>query len=97
MEQKITNILGDFLLLTSMRRATTLHQELPVGGIMALSKRQKSIIAVLETLGGEATTKEIAEKMNLSVNGVSQSLGALYKYVNYLGGGSGGNTKWKLK
>lgn len=64
---------------------------------MALSKRHKSIIAALEILGGEATTKEIAEKINLSVNGVSQSLGALYKYVDCLGNGSGGNIKWKLK
>lgn len=63
---------------------------------MNLKKRQRSIIETLKVLGGEATTKEIAEKMNLSVNGASQSLGALYEYIECLGG-RGGGTKWKIK
>lgn len=62
---------------------------------MALKKRQKAILAALSELGGEATTRQIAEKVNLHVNGVSQSLGALYKYVECLGGRAG-ETRWKL-
>lgn len=62
---------------------------------MALKKRQKNILSALHNLGGEATTRQIAERVNLHVNGVSQSLGALYKYVECLGGRSG-DTKWGL-
>lgn len=62
---------------------------------MALKKRQKLILAALEELSGEATTRQIAEKVNLHVNGVSQSLGVMTKYVSCLGG-RGGETKWKL-
>lgn len=64
---------------------------------MALKKRQKIILAALEKLGGEATTRQIAEKVNLHVNGVSQSLSALYKHehVIYLGGRNG-EIRWKL-
>ena len=62
---------------------------------MALKKRQKIILSVLAELGGEATTRQIAEKANLHVNGVSQSLGALFKYVKCLGGRAG-DIKWKL-
>lgn len=63
---------------------------------MALKKRQKIILAALTELGGEATTRQIAEKANLHVNGVSQSLGTMYQYVVCLHG-RGGETKWKLK
>jgi predicted transcriptional regulator len=63
---------------------------------MALKKRQKDILQALKELGGEATTRQIAAKINLSVNGVSQSLGVLYPHVNCLGG-SGGKKKWRLK
>lgn len=64
---------------------------------MNLKKRQKDILKALEESGGKATTREIAEKTNLRVNGVSQSLGALHKnkYVERLGGYAG-ETKWKL-
>lgn len=62
---------------------------------MALKKRQRLILQVLRKLGGEASTKEIAEKTNLHVNGVAQSLGALYEYVDCLGG-KGGDTMWKI-
>lgn len=61
-----------------------------------LKKRQKIILATLDELGGEATTRQIAEKTGLHVNGVSQSLSALNKYVAYLGG-RGGEIKWKLR
>lgn len=63
---------------------------------MALKKRQKIILSALAELGGEATTRQIAEKVNLHVNGVSQSLGAMHKYVACLGGRSG-ETKWQLQ
>ncbi len=63
---------------------------------MALKKRQKIILAALKELGGEATTRQIAEKVNLHTNGVSQSLGAMTNDVTCLGG-RGGETKWKLK
>lgn len=63
---------------------------------MALKKRQKYILSALEELGGEATTRQIAEKTGFHVNGVSQSLSALNKCVARLGG-SGGEIKWKLR
>ena len=63
---------------------------------MILKKRQKMILAALAELGGEATTRQIAKKVNLHVNGVSQSLGAMHQHVAWLGG-HGGETKWKLK
>ena len=62
---------------------------------MALKKRQKMILTALAELGGEATTRQIAEKVNLHVNGVSQSLGAMYQYIECLGGHAG-ETRWKL-
>lgn len=46
-----------------------------------LKKRQRDILAALQALGGTATTREIAAKTGLHVNGVAQSLGALYQYV----------------
>ena len=63
---------------------------------MALKKRQKIILAALKELGGETTTRQIAEKAGLNVNGVSQSLGAMYQYIECLGG-RGGETMWKIK
>ena len=62
---------------------------------MTLKKRQKIILTALKELGGEATTRQIAEKLNLHTNGVSQSLGAMFEYILCLGG-RGGDTKWKL-
>ena len=63
-----------------------------------LKKRQKTILSALEKLGGTATTRQIAEKVHLNVNGVSQSLGALV-YHNYAQclGGEGGECLWKLE
>lgn len=59
-----------------------------------MKKRQKIILQTLKSLGGEATTREIATKAGLNVNGVAQSLGVL-GVVECLGGRAG-DTKWKL-
>ena len=61
-----------------------------------LKKRQRKILQALKDLGGEANTKQIAEKAGLNTNGVSQSLGAMYLYVDCLGG-RGGETRWMVK
>lgn len=58
-----------------------------------LKKRQKEIIRALIELGGEATTRQVAEKTELHVNGVAQTLGALQE-VECLGG-KDGETKWR--
>lgn len=63
---------------------------------MALKNRQKLILSALTELSGEASTKQIAEKVNLNVNGVSQSLGAMNEQVECLGGRAG-ETRWRLK
>ncbi len=60
-----------------------------------LKKRQRLILKALSDLGGEATTREIAGKVSLHINGVSQSLGALFGYVECVGG-KAGETKWVL-
>ncbi len=65
-----------------------------------LTKRQKLILKTLAELAGrrEASTRQIAEKLNLNVNGVSQSLGAMFEYVEHISdSGRGGETMWKLK
>ena len=63
---------------------------------MALKSRQQNILQALSELGSEATTRQIAIKLNLSVNGVSQSLGAMSdEYVQRVGGRRG-DTRWKL-
>jgi DNA-binding IclR family transcriptional regulator len=61
-----------------------------------MKRRQKEILAALRRLGGEATTRQIAEKTGLHVNGVAQSLVALADEVEVLGG-RGGETRWRLK
>ncbi|MAG12280.1 hypothetical protein CL630_00505 [bacterium] len=64
---------------------------------MVLKKRQKLILTALTELEGEATTRQIAERVNLNVNGVSQSLGAMTMtgHVAYIDGRAG-ETRWKL-
>jgi len=62
---------------------------------MALKKRQKEILKALKDLGGEATIWQIAEKVNLNVNGVAQSLGAMYELVGLVS--TDGITRWRLK
>ena len=59
------------------------------------NKHQKEALMALRELGGTATTRQIAEKVKRSVNGVSQTLGALWLTVNCLGG-KGRETKWRL-
>ena len=49
----------------------------------------------LAELSGEATTRQIAEKVNMNVNGVSQSLGVMTEFVEPLDA-RGGETRWKL-
>ena len=61
-----------------------------------LKKRQRDILAALSQLGGRATTRQIAEKVGLHVNGVSQSLGVLSEYVSVVEG-KGGDTWWVEK
>ncbi len=63
-----------------------------------LKKRQRIILSTLKDLGGIATTRKIAEKANMSVSGVSQTLGALEcrDYVERFGSGRGSETRWKL-
>lgn len=63
---------------------------------MALKNRQKRVLGTLRKLGGTATTKEIAKKVGLSVNGVAQTLGALNDRFVLLLGGRGGNILWRL-
>lgn len=42
---------------------------------MALSKRHREILQALYDLGGEATLGQVAEKLELSINGLSQTFG----------------------
>lgn len=42
-----------------------------------MKPRQRRILQALKDLGGRATQREIAQKTDMSVNGVSQSLGAM--------------------
>ena len=64
---------------------------------MALKKRQKDILKALWALGGEATTRQIAEMTLLNVNGVSQSLDAMSRrgHVERIDGHAG-ETRWRL-
>jgi len=63
---------------------------------MAPRKRQRLILIALIELGERATTKQIAKRAGLNVNGVSQNLGVMDKYVERLGG-RGSKTTWRLK
>lgn len=60
-----------------------------------LSKNGLSVLEALDELGGSATTRQIAEKVGRSVNGVSQTLSSLVPRVA-LSGGKKGETKWRL-
>ncbi len=66
--------------------------------LIQLKKRQKDILAALKELGGTATTRAIAEKAGLNVNGVAQTLGALWNrnFVEYTGG-KFDEARWKLE
>ena len=59
-----------------------------------LKKRQRIIVATLRSFGGTATTRQVAEKLGLSVNGVAQSLWAI-KCVQLLESRKG-DSLWKF-
>lgn len=62
----------------------------------SLKPRQRQILTALHDLGGQANTKQIAEKAGLNTNGVSQSLGALNGTYVQLVGRDGRQDIWKL-
>lgn len=63
-----------------------------------MKKRHKIIIQALQDLGGEATLKELSEKTGFHVNGLSQSMYSIGRYVNLVFlGGKGKNQKYKIK
>lgn len=66
-------------------------------GKTPLKRRQKDILFILRAMGGIATTRGIAYRVGLNVNGVAQSLGALAARdeVSCLGG-VGGDTEWMI-
>lgn len=55
--------------------------------------RKKAIRKTFIELGNQATTAQIAEKLNLNINGVSQTIGSMkgLQYIN----GKAGQTRWK--
>lgn len=62
---------------------------------MALKRRQREVLKTLRNLGGQATTEAIAERTGLNINGVAQTLGALYRYIEFAGG-EGRHASWRL-
>jgi hypothetical protein len=65
-----------------------------------LKPEQRQVLKALEALGGIATTRQVAAATGLSVNGVSQRLGALSDrsrgYVTATNvPGSGGDQEWR--
>lgn len=63
-----------------------------------LTKFQQLILQTIINAGGKATTREVAGKINRSVNGVSQCFGSLSgrEMVTYVGG-KGGDTQWQVE
>ena len=61
-----------------------------------MKQRQKDILRTLAELGGRATTRQIAVKLGLHVNGVAQSLGALFEHVRAIDRQKGGDRIWEL-
>lgn len=62
-----------------------------------MKKRQQDILRTLRELGGTATTRQIAERLGLHVNGVAQSLGAMSHDHVRARGGKAGDTEWELR
>ncbi|GEM_PF-1469721 len=60
-----------------------------------LNKHQKEALSTLRELGGTATTRQIAEKLDRNVNRVSQTLGSLVGCVECLGV-QFGETRWRF-
>lgn len=71
------------------------EEELAKQRVKKYKKRQRDILLALYHLGGTASTRQIAERLGLHVNGVAQSLGAL-DCVEDLGGRAG-DRQWRLK
>jgi len=94
-DQELSEKMGRSVQAIQLKRSV-LRKALTKGGVMALKKRQRQIFDCLRELDGTATTREIAAKARLNVNGVSQSLGAMYELVECLGG-HGGDTRWRIK
>ena len=59
-----------------------------------VNHRKRKIFEVLVSLGGEATTQEIASAAGMNVNGVSQTLGVLAN--GRCLGSKGGECRWKI-
>jgi len=62
-----------------------------------LTKEHRNLLTTFRDLGGKATTRQIAERVHLSVNGVAQSMGVLekrglVKRLNY----KAGDSDWEL-
>ena len=62
---------------------------------MNSKKRKKLIEVALRELGGQATTKQIAERVGLNTNGVSQTLGYMPN-VKMVYRGKGSLAEWEL-
>jgi len=62
-----------------------------------LTKRQFQVLEILEELGGEATTEDIANKLKTTINGTAQVLGALFqkRQVDF-DGGRNKKSRWRL-
>ncbi|MDP2671873.1 MAG: hypothetical protein Q8P13_05485 [bacterium] len=64
-----------------------------------LTPRHREILLALKNCGSRATTRQIAVKAGLTVNGVSQSLNnsqVLSDYVAQVSDYQGGDTVWEL-
>lgn len=65
-----------------------------------MSKRKKVILkafwSLAKGLDKEVTTRAIAEKAKLNVNGVAQTLGVM-PFTVYCTGGKGGDRTWRFK
>ena len=62
-----------------------------------MKKRHSVIIKALIALGGQATLAEISEKTGLNVNGLSQSMASIERYLNLeFIGGKGREQKYKI-
>jgi predicted transcriptional regulator len=65
--------------------------------MMSTKKRKQAILSALIELGGEATTREIAEKTGLNTNGVAQTMGVMLEVYRIDDeGGTGGLAKWRM-
>lgn len=73
----------------------TAEDQLAEQRVKKFKPRQRNILLALYHLGGTASTRQIADRLGLHVNGVAQSLGAL-DCVEDLGGRAG-QRRWRLK